>query len=83
MPTPLYESSLTSLQLLSRGKVRDNYLVGGDDKLLMIATDRLSAFDVVMREPIPGKGQLLTQMSNFWFGRLAHIVPNHLTGVDP
>ena len=82
MSTPLFETTLTSLPLLARGKVRDNYAVG-DDKLLMIATDRLSAFDVVMREPIPGKGQLLTQMSNFWFNELAGIVPNHLTGDNP
>lgn len=82
MSTPLLETHLTSLPLLSRGKVRDNYGVG-DDRLLMIATDRLSAFDVVMNEPIPGKGVLLTQMALFWFARLAHIVPNHLTGDDP
>jgi phosphoribosylaminoimidazole-succinocarboxamide synthase len=62
--------------------VRDNYAVG-DDRLLMIASDRLSAFDVVMGEPIPGKGELLTRMALFWFARLGHIVPNHLTGEDP
>jgi phosphoribosylaminoimidazole-succinocarboxamide synthase len=78
----LLESSLRSLPLLARGKVRDNYAVG-DDRLLMVATDRLSAFDVVMGEPIPGKGELLTRMALFWFARLAHIVPNHLTGDDP
>ena len=78
----LLESTLHSLPLLARGKVRDNYAVG-DDRLLMIATDRLSAFDVVMGEPIPGKGELLTRMALFWFGRLGHIVPNHLTGEDP
>ena len=78
----LLESTLHSLPLLARGKVRDNYVVG-DDRLLMIATDRLSAFDVVMGEPIPGKGELLTRMALFWFGRLGHIVPNHLTGEDP
>jgi phosphoribosylaminoimidazole-succinocarboxamide synthase len=68
--------------LLARGKVRDNYAVGAD-RMLMIATDRLSAFDVVMGEPIPGKGRLLTEMALFWFAHLAAIVPNHLTGDDP
>ncbi|GAB4043287.1 MAG: phosphoribosylaminoimidazolesuccinocarboxamide synthase [Rubrivivax sp.] len=78
----VYESRLHSLPLLHRGKVRDNYAVG-DDRILMIASDRISAFDVVMGEPIPGKGELLTKMALFWFGRLAHVVPNHLTGEDP
>jgi len=78
----LYQSSLHSLPLLARGKVRDNYAVG-DDRILMVASDRLSAFDVVMGEPIPGKGELLTRMALFWFARLAHVVPNHLTGDDP
>ena len=78
----LYESSLRSLPLLGRGKVRDNYAVG-NDKLLIVTTDRLSAFDVVMGEPIPNKGRVLNQMANFWFDRLQHIVPNHLTGVEP
>ena len=78
----LLQSTLHSLPLLARGKVRDNYAVG-DDRLLMIASDRLSAFDVVMNEPIPGKGELLTRMALFWVARLAHIVPNHLTGADP
>jgi phosphoribosylaminoimidazole-succinocarboxamide synthase len=82
MPQALLESSLRSLPLLARGKVRDNYAVG-DDRLLMVASDRLSAFDVVMGEPIPGKGELLTRMALFWFARLAHVVPNHLTGEDP
>jgi len=82
MTAALHESSLHSLPLLARGKVRDNYAVG-DDRLLMVASDRLSAFDVVMGEPIPGKGQMLTEMALFWFGKLAHIVPNHLTGEDP
>jgi phosphoribosylaminoimidazole-succinocarboxamide synthase len=82
MVAALHESSLHSLPLLARGKVRDNYAVG-DDRLLMVASDRLSAFDVVMGEPIPGKGELLTRMALFWFARLAHIVPNHLTGDDP
>jgi phosphoribosylaminoimidazole-succinocarboxamide synthase len=78
----LLQSTLRSLPLVARGKVRDNYAVG-DDRLLMVASDRLSAFDVVMGEPIPGKGELLTRMALFWFARLSHIVPNHLTGDDP
>ena len=82
MTAALHESSLHSLPLLARGKVRDNYAVG-DDRLLMVASDRLSAFDVVMGEPIPGKGQMLTEMALFWFDKLAHIVPNHLIGEDP
>ena len=82
MTAALFATSITSLPLLARGKVRDNYAVG-QDRLLMVATDRLSAFDVVMGEPIPGKGQLLTQMAMFWFAQLGHIVPNHLTGDDP
>jgi phosphoribosylaminoimidazole-succinocarboxamide synthase len=80
--TSLYESTITSLPLLGRGKVRDNYAVG-NDKILIVTTDRLSAFDVVMNEPIPTKGQVLNQMSDFWFSKLSHIVPNHLTGVSP
>jgi len=75
-------STLTSLPLLARGKVRDNYAVGSD-RILMLASDRLSAFDVIMGEPIPGKGELLTQMALFWFAHLEGIVPNHLTGDDP
>ena len=82
MTAALLTSSITSLPLLASGKVRDNYAVG-KDRLLMVATDRLSAFDVVMRQPIPGKGKLLTQMALFWFAHLQHIVPNHLTGDDP
>jgi len=78
----LLESSLHSLPLLARGKVRDNYAVG-DDRILMIASDRLSAFDVIMGEPIPGKGELLTKVALFWFDQLGHIVPNHLTGQAP
>lgn len=78
----LLQSSIRTLPLVSRGKVRDIYAVG-DDKLLMITTDRLSAFDVIMGEPIPEKGVVLNRMSDFWFSRLAHIVPNHLTGIDP
>lgn len=79
---PLLESDLKSLPLVARGKVRDNYAVGSD-RILMIATDRISAFDVVMSEPIPGKGETLTRMALFWFERLKHVVPNHLTGVAP
>jgi phosphoribosylaminoimidazole-succinocarboxamide synthase len=80
--TALHTSALTSLPLLARGKVRDNYAVG-DDRILMVASDRISAFDVIMGEPIPGKGELLTQMALFWFGKLGHICPNHLTGEAP
>ena len=78
----LHTSALTSLPLLARGKVRDNYAVG-TDRILMVASDRLSAFDVIMGEPIPGKGELLTKMALFWFDKLGHICPNHLTGDDP
>ena len=78
----LYESSIKSLPLVYRGKVRDTYAVS-EQHLLMVTTDRLSAFDVVMAEPIPGKGQVLNQMANFWFGRLAKLAPNHLTGIAP
>ena len=82
MTTALHTSALTSLPLLARGKVRDNYAVG-EDRLLMVASDRISAFDVIMGEPIPGKGALLTQMALFWFDKLGHICPNHLTGEAP
>ncbi|MES3002939.1 MAG: phosphoribosylaminoimidazolesuccinocarboxamide synthase [Pseudomonadota bacterium] len=82
MTTALHTSALTSLPLLARGKVRDNYAVG-TDRILMVASDRLSAFDVIMGEPIPGKGELLTQMALFWFAKLGHITPNHLTGDAP
>jgi phosphoribosylaminoimidazole-succinocarboxamide synthase len=78
----LYKTTIKSLPLLGVGKVRDNYAVG-DDKILIVTTDRLSAFDVVMNEPIPGKGMVLNQMSDFWFDKLGHIVPNHLTGIAP
>ncbi|MES2831524.1 MAG: phosphoribosylaminoimidazolesuccinocarboxamide synthase [Pseudomonadota bacterium] len=78
----LYHSTIKSLPLLGRGKVRDNYAVG-DDKILIVTSDRLSAFDVVMNEAIPGKGRVLNQMSDFWFEKLAGIVPNHLTGIAP
>jgi phosphoribosylaminoimidazole-succinocarboxamide synthase len=80
--TAVHTSTITSLPLLARGKVRDNYAVGSD-RILMVASDRLSAFDVIMGEPIPGKGEILTQMALFWFGKLGHICPNHLTGDDP
>ena len=82
MASPLYESSIRSLPFLGRGKVRDMYAVG-NDRLLIVTTDRLSAFDVVLPDPIPGKGKVLNEMSNFWFKKLAHIVPNHLNGVAP
>ncbi|HEY7675167.1 MAG TPA: phosphoribosylaminoimidazolesuccinocarboxamide synthase [Burkholderiales bacterium] len=82
MAAALYESSIKSLPLLARGKVRDIYAVG-DDRLLIITTDRLSAFDVVLPDPIPDKGNVLNEMSNFWFGKLAHIVRNHLNGAAP
>ncbi|HKO87747.1 MAG TPA: phosphoribosylaminoimidazolesuccinocarboxamide synthase [Burkholderiales bacterium] len=78
----LLQSNLKSLQFLHRGKVRDLYAVG-DDKLLVIQTDRLSAFDVILPQPIPSKGKVLTAMSNFWFKKLAHILPNHMTDIDP
>jgi phosphoribosylaminoimidazole-succinocarboxamide synthase len=82
MTTAVHTSSLTSLPLLARGKVRDNYAVGSD-RILMVASDRLSAFDVIMGEPIPGKGELLTRMALFWFEQLGHLCPNHLTGQAP
>ena len=78
----MYESSIKSLPLIARGKVRDIYAVG-DDKLLIITTDRLSAYDVILPTPIAGKGEILVSLSNFWFEKLKHIVPNHLTGIDP
>ena len=81
MPTTLSQSDLPGLDLIHRGKVRDVYTLPGN-RLLMVATDRLSAFDVVLPDPIPGKGEMLTQISNFWFGKTAHIIPNHLTGED-
>ena len=73
---------LKSLPLIARGKVRDNYAVGAD-RILMVASDRLSAFDIVLPQPVPGKGIVLTEMALFWFGKLAHVVPNHLTGEAP
>lgn len=78
----LYESNLQSLRRIGKGKVRDIYAVG-EDKMLIVTSDRLSAFDVVLPDPIPDKGRVLTEMANFWFGKLGHIVPNQLTGIDP
>ncbi|MDO8933065.1 MAG: phosphoribosylaminoimidazolesuccinocarboxamide synthase, partial [Rhodocyclaceae bacterium] len=82
MNPSLFESSIASLPLIARGKVRDIYAVG-DDKMLIVTTDRLSAFDVILPDPIPGKGDVLTAVADFWFGKLAHVVPNQLTGIDP
>ncbi len=81
MPTTLRESHLPGLDLIHRGKVRDVYALSAQE-LLIVASDRLSAFDVVLPDPIPGKGEMLCQISNFWFGKTAHLVPNHLTGKD-
>lgn len=81
-PSALFETSIKSLPFLHRGKVRDIYAVGGD-KLLIVQTDRLSAFDVILPTAVPGKGKILTALSNFWFDKLAHILPNHLTGIAP
>jgi phosphoribosylaminoimidazole-succinocarboxamide synthase len=78
----LFESSIKSLPRLGKGKVRDIYAVG-NDKMLIVASDRLSAFDVVLPDPIPDKGRVLNEMANFWFERLGHVVPNQLTGIDP
>jgi phosphoribosylaminoimidazole-succinocarboxamide synthase len=80
--TALHESNLTSLPLLHRGKVRDIYGVD-DQHLLIVQTDRLSAFDVILPTPVPGKGQVLTTLSNFWFKKLGHVIPNHLSGIAP
>jgi phosphoribosylaminoimidazole-succinocarboxamide synthase len=82
MTKSLFESALRSLQLLHRGKVRDIYALD-EERLLIVQTDRLSAFDVVLASPVPGKGKVLTALSNFWFQRLAHIIPNHLLDVAP
>ena len=78
----LFESNLKSLEFLHRGKVRDIYAVGSDN-LLVIQSDRLSAFDVILPDPIAGKGEVLTAMSNYWFKKLGHVIPNHLTGIAP
>ncbi len=80
--TPLFETDIKSLKFLHRGKVRDLYAVG-DDKLLVVQSDRLSAFDVILPTPIPGKGRVLTELSFFWFQKLGYIVPHHLTGIAP
>jgi phosphoribosylaminoimidazole-succinocarboxamide synthase len=78
----LFESKINSLKRIGKGKVRDIYAVG-DDKMLIVTSDRLSAFDVVLSDPIPDKGRVLNEMANFWFGKLGHVVPNQLTGIDP
>ncbi|HEX7053242.1 MAG TPA: phosphoribosylaminoimidazolesuccinocarboxamide synthase [Burkholderiales bacterium] len=78
----LYESRIDSLRRIGKGKVRDIYAVG-DDKMLVVTSDRLSAFDVVLPDPIPDKGRVLNEMANFWFARLGHLIPNQLTGIDP
>lgn len=78
----LMKTDIKSLPFLHRGKVRDIYAVG-DDKMLVIQTDRLSAFDVIMEDPIPGKGEILTAMSNFWFKKFGQLMPNHMTDIDP
>ena len=78
----LHQTELKNLSLLNKGKVRDIYNID-DDKMLIVTSDRLSAFDVIMKEPIPNKGKVLTQMANFWFKKLAHIIPNHLLEDDP
>lgn len=82
MEAAIFETHIQSLPFVHRGKVRDIYAVD-DDKLLIVQTDRLSAFDVILPDPIPGKGKLLTALSAFWFAKLAHIIPNHLTGIAP
>jgi phosphoribosylaminoimidazole-succinocarboxamide synthase len=78
----MYQSKIDSLPLVARGKVRDIYAVG-EDKLLLVTSDRLSAYDVILPTPIPHKGEILVGLANFWFAKLAHIVPNQLTGIDP
>ncbi|MCX7098261.1 MAG: phosphoribosylaminoimidazolesuccinocarboxamide synthase [Methylococcales bacterium] len=80
-PAALYQSDLSSLKLRARGKVRDIYDID-DHYMLIVATDRLSAFDVILPDPIPGKGSVLTRISNFWFAKLQHIMPNHLSGIS-
>jgi len=76
--TSLITTDLPDLQLISKGKVRDIYATSSPDHLLFVATDRISAYDVILRNGIPDKGKLLTQLSLFWFSKLAHIIPNHL-----
>jgi phosphoribosylaminoimidazole-succinocarboxamide synthase len=82
MSDALFETNLSGLERISQGKVRDIYAID-EGRLLIVATDRLSAFDVVLPDPIPGKGEVLTQTANFWFARTTGIVPNHLTGTEP
>jgi phosphoribosylaminoimidazole-succinocarboxamide synthase len=82
MTQALFESTIKSLPLLGRGKVRDIYAIDAE-KLLIVTSDRLSAFDVILPDPIPGKGKVLTELAGFWFEKLAHILPNQLTGIDP
>ena len=80
-PEVLYQSALSSLKLRTRGKVRDIYDI--DDKhMLIVTTDRLSAFDVILPDPIPGKGHVLTSISNFWFKKMQHVLPNHLASIS-
>jgi len=79
---PLFDSNIKSLSRIGRGKVRDIYAVDGD-KMMIVVSDRLSAFDVVLPDPIPDKGRVLTELADFWFRKLGHVVPNHLTGIDP
>ena len=78
----LFDSQIKSLSRIGRGKVRDIYAVD-NDKMMIVVSDRLSAFDVVLPDPIPDKGRVLNELANFWFSRLGHVVPNHLTGIDP
>ena len=82
MTAALLQSSIKSLPLLARGKVRDMYAVG-NDKVLIVASDRISAFDVILDDPIPGKGQVLKELTDFWLDKLAHVLPNHSTGIRP
>ncbi|MCB5186233.1 phosphoribosylaminoimidazolesuccinocarboxamide synthase [Methylobacillus gramineus] len=82
MTTPLMQSSIKSLKLINQGKVRDIYDID-ENTMLLVASDRLSAFDVILPTPIAGKGAVLTEIANFWFEKLQHVVPNHLTGIDP
>ena len=79
---PLFDSNIKSLSRIGRGKVRDIYAVDRD-KMMIVVSDRLSAFDVVLPDPIPDKGRVLTELADFWFRKLGHVVPNHLTGIDP
>jgi phosphoribosylaminoimidazole-succinocarboxamide synthase len=82
MPNTVFESNLKSLRKIGKGKVRDIYAVDSD-KMMIVVSDRLSAFDVVLSDPIPDKGRVLNELAGFWFGKLGHVVPNHLTGIDP